>query len=214
MRRPLVLGIGGTIRSGSSSEKALALALASAEIAGAEIMMLSGADLDMPMYDPKSTARADKASRFVELVRQCDGLILSSPCYHGALPGLIKNAIDYIEDLRDDRRPYLEGRAVGCIVCAAGWQGTGSTLSGLRDIVHALRGWPTPLAATINSLEAPFENAESGSASKVKSQLDTVARQVVHFANQIADAQGSAALRSFPLAAKQTSERSLARRTA
>ncbi len=54
----------------------------------------------------------------VEAVRECDGLVLGSPAYHGGLSGLVKNALDYLEDLHDDAPPYLDGRAVGCIVCA------------------------------------------------------------------------------------------------
>jgi len=36
--------------------------------------------------------------------------------------------MDYLEDLRGDARPYLDDRAVGCIVCAHSWQATGSML--------------------------------------------------------------------------------------
>jgi len=74
------------------------------------------------------------------------GLIVASPGFHGGPSGLIKNALDHLEELRGDDRPYLDGRAVGCIVCAAGWQATAT-----RSTVHALRGWPTPLGVTINS---------------------------------------------------------------
>ena len=35
-----------------------------------------------------------------------------------------------------------------------------NTLSALRDIVHALRGWPTPLGAAINSAESVFDEEE------------------------------------------------------
>ena len=37
------------------------------------------------------------------------------------------------------------GLPVGSIACGAGWQAAGQTLSALRAIVHALRGWPTPI---------------------------------------------------------------------
>ena len=63
----------------------------------------------------------------------------------------IKNALDYAEDTAKDARPYLDGRAVGCIACAYGWQATDSTLIAMRSIVHALRGWPTPLGVAANT---------------------------------------------------------------
>ncbi len=48
-------------------------------------------------------------------------------------------------------------RSVGLIATAYGWQATGSTLATLRSIVHALRGWPTPLGAAINSSGGIFK---------------------------------------------------------
>ncbi len=56
-------------------------------------------------------------------VREADGLILATPAYHADMSGLLKNAIDLLEDLREEPRPYLDGRAVDCIVTAYGWQG-------------------------------------------------------------------------------------------
>jgi FMN reductase len=34
--------------------------------------------------------------------------------------GLVKNAIDYVQDMADDSRPYLSDRPVGCIATGAG----------------------------------------------------------------------------------------------
>jgi FMN reductase len=66
---------------------------------------------------------------------------------------VLENALDYVEDLREDERPYFDGRAIGCIVCANGWQATMTTLVGMRLTVHARRGWPTPLGVVINAAE-------------------------------------------------------------
>src|SRR5262249_37397071 len=140
-RRPFIVGFGGTTRSGSSSERALRQALEAAESGGAEVLLLSAAELDFPMYRPQAPASAASA-RVAGAVRRADGVVIASPGYPGAMSGLIKNALDYIEELRDDPRPYLDGRAVGCISCAYGWQATMTTLVSLRSVVHALRGWP------------------------------------------------------------------------
>jgi hypothetical protein len=40
-----------------------------------------------------------------------------------------------------DDRVYLEGRSVGCIVCAEGAQAMGTTMMALRAVVHALRAF-------------------------------------------------------------------------
>lgn len=182
MSRPFIVGLGGTPRAGSSSECALRIALTAAEERGAQTALLGGRDLNLPLYDPTQSQRTEAAQRLVALLAKSDGLIVCSPGYHGSISGLVKNALDYIEDLRGDSRTYLDGRAVGCIVCAQGWQAAGTTLVALRSIVHALRAWPTPLGVTVNSAITGF--AEDGSCHDpgVTTQLQLVGRQVVAFA--------------------------------
>jgi FMN reductase len=187
--RPLIVGIGGTTRPGSSSERVLLHALSKARDLGADTAMLAGAEILLPIYAPESPERSDTARHFVAVLRRANGIIVASPGYHGSLSGLIKNALDYAEDMRDDAQPYFEGRAVGLIACAHGWQATGATLSALRSIVHALRGWPTPLGVAINTSEPTFRPDNSFTNPAIEQQLAIVAGQVVQFARQRAAAR-------------------------
>jgi FMN reductase len=182
-----VVGIGGSIRADSQSERALRIALTGAEEAGAKVTMLSGSQLLLPFYDPAVPERQPDAVRLVEELRAADGVLLVSPGYHGTVSGLVKNALDYVEDLRDDVRPYLDGRAVGCVAAAFGWQASVTTLTALRSIVHALRGWPTPLGAAINSAQVTFDPEGGCSDPKVAENLRTIGFQVVEFALARAD---------------------------
>lgn len=178
-----VVGIGGSLRADSQSERALAIALSGAELAGAKITMISGSRLVLPFYDPAVPERPAEAARMIDELRNADGVLLVSPGYHGTVSGLVKNALDYVEDLRGDERPYLDGRAVGCVAAAFGWQAAVTTLTALRSIVHALRGWPTPLGAAINSAQVTFD--EYGcSDPKVEETLRTIGAQVVEFATR------------------------------
>jgi FMN reductase len=181
---PFIVGLGGTVRSGSSSEKALARALAKAAALGARTEIFSGPFLaGLPIYNPHEPVPNADQARLVAAVRAADGIIVASPGYHGSISGLIKNALDCLEDLREDGRPYLDSRAVGCIVAAAGGQAAGSTLAALRAIVHALRGWPTPLGAALASPRLFDENGEFCDARDAW-QVETVAEQVVEFAKR------------------------------
>ncbi len=112
-------------------------------------------------------------------------MILASPGYHGGLSGLVKNGLDHLEGLRDDRRPYLDGRPVGTIVSAAGWQACGTALVSMRSTVHSLRGWPTPFGATINSAE-PVPERDGRFVERVAGSLAIVADQVVGFIDRFA----------------------------
>jgi FMN reductase len=179
---PYIVGLGGTVRPGSSSERALIKALDAAEAAGARTELFGGAFLaGLPIYNPHLPACEGESARFLESVRRADGVIVASPGYHGSISGLVKNALDVLEGLREDARPYLHGRAVGCIVAASGAQACGSTLAALRSIVHALRGWPTPFGATLNG-GSLFDDEGEFNDARDAWQVETVAQQVVEFA--------------------------------
>ena len=144
--------------------------------------MLTARELELPMYAPGVTERSPAAVKFLDEVARADGLVIASPAYHASVSGLLKNAIDYLEDLRDAERPYLDGRAVGCVVCAYGWQGTVTALAGLRAIVHSLRGWPTPLGVTVNSALPVFGADGEVQDAETAARFELLGRQVVQFA--------------------------------
>ena len=183
-RAPLVVGIGGTIGGVSSTERALKIALDGAREQGFRTRMFGGADMaKLPLYDPKATSRTPDEREFVETIRQASALIIASPGYHGSISGVVKNALDLLEETaRDEARPYLADMPVGLIATAYGWQATGSTIAALRSIVHALRGWPTPFAAAINSQITKFDDEGGASDPAVVEQLRLIGRQVARFA--------------------------------
>jgi FMN reductase len=152
------------------------------ERGGARTKMISGQALQLPLYQPDNPARSDEARVLVAELALADGIVVGSPGYHGSISGLVKNALDYAEDLRGDERPYFSGRAVGCIATAGGWPAAVNTLNALRDIVHALRGWPTPMGAAINSSESVFDPTGVCIAPRVAQVLDLMAEEVLSFA--------------------------------
>jgi FMN reductase len=178
---PYIVGIGGTQRVGSTSETALRLCLGFAAEAGARVDIIAGPALDLPLYDPMVADRTPAARRLIQALRHADGVVIATPAYHGGVSGMIKNAIDYTEDMAHDAPPYLDGRAVGLIVCANGDQALGTGLIGMRSIVHALRGWPTPYAATLRSNEKPVMDGRPARP-EIADGLRLLATQVLQFA--------------------------------
>ncbi len=134
------------------------------------------------MYNPHEPARTARATALITALREADAVIVGSPGYHGGVSGLVKNALDYIEDMRDDSRVYLDNKPWGCISCAYGWQAAVGTLDQLRAIGHALRAWPTPLGVAINSADQIWDEAGAVADAAVRSQLDLLASQVLTFA--------------------------------
>ncbi|MGH2674489.1 MAG: NADPH-dependent FMN reductase [Actinomycetota bacterium] len=177
-----IVGIGGTTRPGSSTEKALQYTLSVCQEEGAAVTCFTARELaNLPHYAPEEPDRSETALRLLEEFRRADGIIIASPGYHGGISGLLKNALDYTEDLRDDPRPYFTGMPVGCIATGMGWQGVVSTVQALRDVVHALRGWPTPMGAALNTAGKCFGENGEPLEEKVRFQLATVANEVMSF---------------------------------
>lgn len=180
---PLVVGIGGTIGGISSTERALKIALDAVGREGYRTRLFGGEDMAaLPLYDPKATTRTPQEADFVAAVRGASALIIASPGYHGSISGVVKNALDLLEETSRDARPYLADMPVGLIATAYGWQATGSTIAALRSIVHALRGWPTPFAAAINTQITKFDDQGGATDPAVVEQLCLVGKQVARFA--------------------------------
>ncbi len=189
-RAPHIVGLGGTTREHSTSEQALRHVLALADVAGARTTLLSAPHLLLPLY---GTATPDdpQVAHLLQVVASADALVIASPAYHGGISGLVKNALDYLEALRQRPEPYLDGRAVGCIISTLGLQAGGTALSSLRASVHALRGWPTPLGVVLDS-STPLFDADGEPVNPTdRERLLTVAAHVVHAARARAFASTS-----------------------
>ncbi len=176
MSRPHIVAIGGTSRTPSSTARALERVLAHAEAAGARTTLLTGAAIDLPNFEPGMGGDAERVATLLAAVRDADGVVIGSPGYHGSFSGLVKNALDHLELTARDPRPYLSDLPVGIVAVAAGWQAAVSTLAGLRGVVHALRGWPTPLGVAINS------GADEDAVAHADAQLAQMAGQMLAFA--------------------------------
>lgn len=190
-RRPLIVALGGNATAGGSAERLLRHALMRCEAQGADTMLFAGEAIDLPMYAPHRSERCARTQALMDALRNADGIIVASPAYHGTVSGVVKNVLDYAQDLVSDARPYFDGRAVGLIAVAGGWQAAGSTLATLRSITHALRGWPTPMAVTANSSQPLFDPDGLVSDQSIEMQLDIMAGQVLTFA-RMADAFAAA----------------------
>ncbi len=142
-----VVGIGGTLREGSTSLGALRRALGASEEAGAEVELLDLNELKLPMYEPRKPLGeyGDNVRRLVDAISGADALLISTAAYHGTLAGVTKNALDYVQLLGKEENPYFDGRVVGLITTAGGEQAAANSNAAMVHVVHALRGIVAPL---------------------------------------------------------------------
>lgn len=144
---PHIVGIGGTLRPNSTSRIALELALQAARDAGASTELLDLNQLRLPFYEPDLSLEdhGPAAVAFVAAARRADGLLISTGGYHGTLAGVTKNALDFLEFMARDERPYLSGRLAGLIATAGGELAAVNAINALVNVVHALRCTVAPL---------------------------------------------------------------------
>jgi FMN reductase len=173
---PLIVGIGGSTNPDSITNQLLDRCLADVAVMGARTESFTGPALaDLSIYTGEADSSA--ATALLDTVRRADCVVIGTPGYHGGMSGLVKNALDHLDELRGDKRPYLDGRAVGVIVTAAGWQACGTALVSVRSAIHALRGWPTPFGVTMNSNEQDVDDP------RVLGAVRVLARQLMQFAS-------------------------------
>ena len=174
-----IVGIGGSTRTGSSTELLVRAVLAAAADGGATTMIITARALALPPYEPRpaQSARARARRRRARRRRPRDRLTGLSR----GVSGLVKNALDYLEELAHDERPYLDGLPVACVPTASGWQAAAGTLRSLRDTVHALRGWPTPLGLAVNTANELLDDAGRFHDTRLTDQVHAIASQLIRF---------------------------------
>jgi FMN reductase len=177
-RRVRVVAIGGSTRPRSTTEQLLRL-VASRIHPTADVRVFVGPDLLLPLYVPGELNEA--ARDLVAAVRAADVVLLGSPGYHGCLSGTVKNAVDYLEELALDDPAYLDGKVVGCVATAHGWQAAVSTLSALRQVVAALRGWCTPFGIAVNVSAGYLDRAGALDETRLDGQIEILAGQIRQF---------------------------------
>jgi NAD(P)H-dependent FMN reductase len=119
-----IVGIAGSLRTGS---------LNAALLRAAAGLMPEGATLeiatirDIPLYDGDVEARdgiPDAVELLKERIAACDGLLLVTPEYNNSLPGVFKNAIDWLSRPPSDIPRVFGNRPVAVIGASPGGFGT------------------------------------------------------------------------------------------
>ncbi|MGV8937820.1 MAG: NADPH-dependent FMN reductase [Allorhizobium sp.] len=119
-----LIGISGSLRRGSFNS-ALLQAGSGLMPAGAELVI--GSIHGIPLYDGDLEAEQgipDAVSALKDAVADADGLILSTPEYNNSIPGVFKNAIDWLSRPATDINRVFGGKPVAIIGASPGGFGT------------------------------------------------------------------------------------------
>ncbi len=180
-----IVGLGGSLSTTSTSLAALKIALDGVAEAGADTDLLDVRLLNLPMYTPELSEAPQSVLEFSKAIHKADGLIWSSPLYHGTISGSFKNTLDWLELLSNRNPPYLTDKVVGLISTAGGTQGL-QAVNTMEFIVRALRGWAVPLVIPIPRAWKVFDKNGKIRDANIEDQLRSLAREVTRAARQFA----------------------------
>lgn len=136
-----LLSLCGSLKPGSTTRLALAVALRGASEAGATTSFAEIGGL--PTCDGRDGAYGPEVEGFRASVAAADALLVGSPEYHGSFSGVLKNALD----LLDER--HLGGKMVGLLAVAKGDAGAMNTLNHLRHVARWVNAWVLPQQVSI-----------------------------------------------------------------
>lgn len=141
---PTLLGIAGSLRKDSYNA---ALLRAAAEVAPEGTTIETASIRGIPLYD--GDLEADRGvppvvSDLKGRIAGTDAILLATPEYNNSIPGVLKNAIDWLSRPPKDIARVLAGRRVGLMGATPGQSGTRLAQVALLPVLYALgmRPWP------------------------------------------------------------------------
>lgn len=133
-----IIGIAGSTRTGSFNG---ALLRAAAELAPVDCRLEIASIKGIPLYDGDFEASEGIPNAVAELkdrIVHGDGLLLVTPEYNNSVPGVLKNAIDWLTRPPADIERVFGNRAVGIIGATPGTGGTRLAQSAWLPVFRAL----------------------------------------------------------------------------
>jgi FMN reductase len=174
-----IIGLNGSLRPGSYSKLALKLALGNAERLGATVELLDLQVLQLPFCNGSDSYPGYPDVEHLKLaVRQADGLILSTPEYHGSVSGVLKNALDLMGF------EELSGKVTAAISILGG-QSNSNALNDLRIITRWVHAWMIPEQVAIGQAWKAFDAEGNLTDAKLEERLAELAKSLVETAQRL-----------------------------
>lgn len=125
-----ILAIVGSLRKDSLNRMVMENYMA---LAGSEAQFSEALIDDLPLYnfDIEQKGFPEPVTRLGDQIRKADGVVFFSPEYNGSIPGVLKNAIDWVSRLKN--QPFAR-KPVGIVGASTGRLGTSRMQYHLRQV--------------------------------------------------------------------------------
>lgn len=133
--RPRILALSGSARSESFNTRALRIAAAAAQAAGAEVTIVDPRAYPLPLMDEdleRDEGTPENARRLKQLFLDHAGLLIAAPEYNSSITPLLKNTLDWVSRPvpGEPRLAAYRGKVAALLSASPG------ALGGLRGLVH------------------------------------------------------------------------------
>lgn len=148
-RMPVIVG---SVRRGRMSLRVARFVQRRLQEAGVDAPLLDLAEIDLPIMAERLHMRDDPPPGLVPFARavaEADGVVVVSPEYHGSIPGVLKNALDYL-------RGEWERKPVGIVTVSSGGFGGVQVHNHLQLLFLRLKAVPVA-AIAVSNVEASFD---------------------------------------------------------
>lgn len=125
-----IVGIAGSLRRGSFNRALLHSAI---ELAPPSLRIVTATLDDIPLYNADIDAEVPPAPvrALRDAVRIAHGLLIATPEYNHGVPGVLKNALDWLS--RPPRASALQGKVAAIMGASPGMTGTARAQAQLRQ---------------------------------------------------------------------------------
>lgn len=136
-----LIGISGSLRKGSFNT---ALLRAATSLVPEGVTLEIASIRDIPLYDGDVEAQGipHAVSALKDRIASCNGLLLVSPEYNNSVPGVLKNAIDWLTRPSSDIARVFHGRPIAVIGASPGPFGTQLAQNAWLSVFRTLRTRP------------------------------------------------------------------------
>jgi len=181
-----IVGLSGSLRAGSYNTMLLRAAAALApEGTVIEVATIEG----IPLYnaDVEEDGIPEAVTALRERIVAADGLLISTPEYNNSIPGVLKNAIDWLSRPPAEIARTFAGRPVGLIGATPGPGGTNLAQAAWLPVLRTLQTLPWFCGRVqVSGAGAAFDARGALADEKARAQLE---KYVAGFAKFVAAAR-------------------------
>jgi NAD(P)H-dependent FMN reductase len=192
MASPKILIIPGSTRTGSLNVRLAALAAKVLTLIDVEANRISLEDYPLPLYDADNEANSGahlNAVKLKQMIAAHHGVFIASPEYNGSVPPALKNAIDWVSQVRERGEPaYAAFRNRVFSLAAASPEPHGGVrgLMALRQIIElGCGGMVLPEQIAIPQADQAFDELDNLSQAMLANQLRAQLARLVDVARMM-----------------------------